>query len=154
MSDPGWRIGSYLEVPDYDCPDLTLLRRWKLIESPWFGVFVHHLRRSDSLNRPPHDHPWSFVSVGVRGTYTETRMTYVASVGEWCTWSDTSRARFRYRKPTDLHRVVLDDPERGAWTIVLHGPRSRVWGFRDENGWQSHNELRGPPDRRRRGLGR
>jgi hypothetical protein len=36
-----------------------LMIRYILLSTPWFGVYLHHLLRSD-YDRAFHDHPWGF----------------------------------------------------------------------------------------------
>ncbi len=105
------------------------LIRWRLIETPWFGVFLHHILRSDR-DRATHDHPWGFVSVILSGGYTEhsqVRRPHGA------TFTKHYRAGSIVRhKATDLHRLELDRP---AWTLVFIGARCREWGFMTPRGW-------------------
>lgn len=47
-----------------------LMIRYKLLHTPWFGLYFHRIMRSD-MGRHFHDHPWSFLSLILRGGYTE-----------------------------------------------------------------------------------
>lgn len=146
--DGKWfRLPSRFDVPDYDDPTVTLFTRWRLLDVPWFGVYVHHLRRSDSPNRPLHDHPWSFVSFRLWRNYSEVRPNEDAWACSWWAKYRSERHRlFSFRRATDLHRVVVDDPDRGCWTLVLRGPRKREWGFQNPGEpWVPHALAGGPP---------
>lgn len=46
------------------------LRRWRILETPWFGVLLHNIRKPDH-DRDAHDHPWSWLTIALRGGYTE-----------------------------------------------------------------------------------
>lgn len=47
-----------------------LLIRRVLFRVPRFGIYLHHLLRSD-YDRALHDHPWPFISIVLRGGYWE-----------------------------------------------------------------------------------
>jgi len=102
------------------------LRRWRLIETPWFGVLLHRIAKPDD-GRSYHDHPWSFVSFVLRGWYRELVMwgpeghPRIFAARRLVRWVTAKRAE-------DAHRIEAVPPG-GAWTLVLRGPRRRTWGF-------------------------
>lgn len=51
------------------CP--TYLYRWELLRTRWFQVYLHHFV-GDDWSRDLHDHPKRFISIGLKGGYTET----------------------------------------------------------------------------------
>lgn len=111
------------------------MRRWTL-RLPWFTVRLHHIVLDD-VDRALHDHPWSFVSLVLRGTYDEER--------------PAGRTRRRpgtiaYRRATDLHRVTLATD--AVWTLVVTGRHRRTWGFRTDDGWVPWYEYAGAGARR------
>lgn len=110
--------------------DNPYMIRWRLIETPWFGVFFHRILRDDS-DRHLHDHPWPFTSIMLRSGYVEH-----LPGGPVCSWHFGDVVRHR---ATDLHRVTLhrdaDGNPRPAWSLVLIGRRVRDWGFQTEAGW-------------------
>ena len=69
----------------------------------------------------PHDHPVSFLSLTVRGSYLEWRP------------QGSRRQRLKLIRATDLHRITEADP--GTVTLVLNGPNTRVWGYQTPDGW-------------------
>lgn len=105
-----------------------LLVRYILFRCAGWGVYLHHLLRSDR-DRALHDHPWPFVSIVLSGGYYEMHDQTLdgETRGEW-------------RKPGCVlvrpaewrHRVVLISP---AWTLVIVGRRCRKWGFFLPGGW-------------------
>jgi hypothetical protein len=106
---PKFYVGARrVDIPDYTEPDKTYLRRWYLIETPWFGLKLHHILRSDQPNRGFHDHPWSFVSFKLRGSYTELRLVKNAD-GSDRTYR-THRRRLTLVRTTDMHLVDIDRP--------------------------------------------
>lgn len=44
------------------------MRRW-IFSCPWFTIRLHHILDSDY--GLPHNHPWNFVSLVLKGGYTE-----------------------------------------------------------------------------------
>ncbi len=102
-------------------------RHYLLGTGKTFGVFLHHFVGSD-LPTEFHDHPWSWsVSLVLRGGYGEERRL-----------RDDGTVTRRWLGPGALnlippgvfHRVELRD-RRPAWTLFLHGPKIRNWGFLD-----------------------
>lgn len=99
-----------------------LLFRYIIFRCKWFGIYLHHLMRSDH-DRALHDHPWSFITILLSGQYKEHTPQGVTTHRRWsvlvrpCLW---------------LHRLEL---ERPMWTLVFVGRRSRRWGFMTEHGW-------------------
>lgn len=96
-----------------ECPYAyrTLLNLWL------FSIRVHEWLRSDD-KRHFHDHPWWFLTVVLRGSYTDV--------------SDSGRDRLtlgsvRFRAAT--HRHYVEVPAGGAVTLLLTGPKCREWGF-------------------------
>lgn len=96
------------------------MRRWFLIpRNRWLNIYLHQFLRDDD-DRALHDHPWWFVSLMVRGQYTE--ITENGSAGYMRRAPDIA-----FRSAEHRHRIVLGDGT--CWTIVLTGPRVRDWGF-------------------------
>lgn len=111
--------------------DKTFLDRWGIDLGP-VGVYVHHIAGPDP-GLDLHDHPWPFVSLILRGGYSEqvadTREPWLWRRRRWERWSV-------HRMPfTVCHRIFDADP--GTWTLIVRGPKSRTWGFylSDEPRW-------------------
>lgn len=100
-----------------------------LIQRCGLAVRLHEILRSD-LDHDPHDHPWSFVTVILRGGYMEARY-------------DTERHCIAYqwhgpgsilhRRATDLHKLTLA-PDEPCWTLFITGPWRQHWGFQTAEG--------------------
>lgn len=120
------------------------LRRWYVIpRNPVLNVYVHQFLRSDD-DRALHDHPWWFVSLILKGGYTEvtadgrTPRSGVVG-GRYKGWDRT----IAFRPATFRHRVELwpavehrnpflqrrDHRVLPCWTLIITGRRSRTWGF-------------------------
>ncbi len=113
----------------------TYMRRWRLIHTKWFGVRLHHIMRSDS-DRELHDHPFTFLSIILRGGYTETtvdgREVWYGSV-----LLRGAEVLHRLALKMDVERSGIFDHnlvEHSTWTLVFRGPIRRRWGFLDVNG--------------------
>lgn len=105
-------------------PECPYLRRW-VAQLGAFSIRVHHFHRSDDA-RFPHDHPWWFLTLVLRGGY------YDVSQGEDGDEIDVLHAgSIRFRPALHRHMVLVDykaNP-KGCWTIILTGPHLRNWGF-------------------------
>lgn len=116
-----WAFMKRFEVPSFDEPDVNYMTRLRVIQTPWFGIYLHRFDRPDS--RPTlHDHPWPFASFVIRGA------GYVERVGLNKTRRRVCWANFK--RATDLHYIEeLLSPV--VWTLVVVGRRRRAWGYVD-----------------------
>lgn len=118
--------------------DSEYILRLHIFKSPWFAVCLHWINKPDA---EPwlHDHPVSFLSLILRGGYTEMRYRGRADglplLGTRVEhrWFNFVRARF-----DDMHRIVRVWPH--TLTLCFMGPVKRMWGFHvcdelDETGW-------------------
>lgn len=93
-------------------------------------LYLHKFLRSDD-ERAPHNHPWWFVSLVLRGHYLEYNDVPP---------NPSMRKRFSlaFRGLDVFHRVALPNGFRKdgsygplpCWTLVVTGPDVRGWGFR------------------------
>lgn len=125
-----WVFWQWVEIMDRHHPGEVYLRRLRIIDIPWFGVYLHWIFLPDT-DRDPHDHPWPFWSIPLRGGYTET---------VWRDVSDLATREERTWRPCTVHRVRLawahriDTLAPGTLTLILRGPRLKSWGFWTEAG--------------------
>lgn len=124
-----WAVWSWFEVPGTVDPTLVYLRRLRVAQTPWFGLYVHWIYTPDR-DRDPHDHPWPFVSWVLRGGYVERVRTTMGG-------DDSVHVRRRWsvhRTTTKVaHSVTSVAPD--TVTLVLVGRRCRPWGFWTVGGW-------------------
>lgn len=118
-----WRFLERFEVPNLDDPAETYLTRYRIVQTPWFGVYVHRFDGPDS--RPTlHDHPWPFLSLVLRGGYSERRRYGGPLV---------RIRRLNVKATTDLH--YIDHLHRTpTWTLMVVGRRVRTWGYVERDG--------------------
>lgn len=96
----------------------------KLLQHFGIAVRVHEILRSDA-GRHPHDHPWWYVTVILRGNYIETVYNDAGRLVDVNHWGPGS---VLFRKASSWHRLTL--PERGStWTLFITGPYRQGWGF-------------------------
>lgn len=101
------------------------LERYYLLGAFGWHAYLHRFVDSDP-DRGLHDHPWNrALSLVLAGGYHELRpaadhaQRRVRCVRPW---------RLNFLRGEDFHRVVLRRG-RPAWTLFLHGPRVKGWGF-------------------------
>jgi hypothetical protein len=102
--------------------DLYLRRFYVSPRIRGWQFMLHKIARPD-LDRNPHDHPFDFATLCLRGGYVEhvdlpdgeEQQAHVAG-------------QLRLRAAEHRHRIdrILGP---AAWTLVLAGPKRRTWGF-------------------------
>lgn len=117
------------------------LIRWA-INTPLFGIKLHHILRSDE-DRDLHDHPWSFLSIILLGRYWEHKAVIESNNCKYDIRLDGKPATIRtwygpgsilWRPAPSPHRLELP-AGRSAWTLVITSAKKREWGFRTVCGW-------------------
>lgn len=90
------------------------------------AVYLHRFVSGDS-ERNVHDHPWPWaVSLVLCGSYVEERVTALCVDDGWqakehhVRWINVLRS-------LDFHMITA--PESETWTLFIHGPRVKSWGF-------------------------
>jgi hypothetical protein len=113
-------------------------RRYRLLQTPWFAVYLHQIKKSDE-EKDPHDHPWKFWSFLLKGSYREW---YIEPPSYLAMHRRTYKAGDLVHHPAeDAHQLTLITPE--VWTLVFTSGRDRYWGYRlQDGGWIGHNEYR------------
>lgn len=110
------------------------LKRWHLIRTKWFKVYLHRIYRADK-DRDLHNHPWSWArAIILWGGYYEYRTTDLCTMTlrhddgcDWC-WDREYRPGSVNRLDKDTyHRIATVKPN--TWTLFIAGRRYRRWGF-------------------------
>ena len=110
------RLGTYME---------------KFYILPVYGLHpnagIHRFHSSDDRSLGLHDHPYDFVAVTLFGRGRE--------VLRGKDGKDYQRPlrRIRFYPARKLHAIKLDSAS--LWTLVITGPRWRLWGFDDGERW-------------------
>lgn len=128
---PRWAFMERLDIP---CQDgLVYLTRLRIIQTPWFGLYLHDINAPDS-DPHPHDHPWTFVSIVLRGHYVEEFHPYPNVSPQFYVRTNTWRRGSIHRMGREsAHRIIEAAP--GLKTLILVGRRKRDWGFFTDAGW-------------------
>jgi hypothetical protein len=128
-------------VKEVDGEKVLYLRRYFVWRSKYFNVFLHNIVRPDE-DPDPHDHPWSFTSVVLRGGYTEQRFVALGTSKTdykfWGFFETRNAPSIGFRDARTIHQIVFVKP--GTWTLVFTGPVKREWGFWTEGGWKFWRE--------------
>ena len=116
-------------------------QRYRVIETPWFNIYLHRISASDR-EKDPHDHPFSFWSFILSGSYREwfcLPPSFIAvhygtyKAGDWV-----------HHTAEDVHQLTILTPV--VWTLVFTSGRNRYWGYRLVNqfdkAWVGHKEYR------------
>lgn len=102
------------ELGNSSCP---YIRRWTFGFTWLFSLRIHHWLSSDDP-RHFHDHPWTYFSWIILGSYIDR-----SPLG------DLRRERWSIKKFPAEHKHTVVVPEGGCWTIMITGPEKRQWGF-------------------------
>jgi hypothetical protein len=118
-SGTGWCVWRWTLTPsDY-------ITRLHLLKTPWFALMVHFINGPDP-EPDMHDHPVTFLSLILRGGYSEFRRESGCTVPYVRRWWNFIRA-------TDVHQIYAVRP--GTVTFCVVGPKVRDWGFHTSTGW-------------------
>ena len=106
--------------------DRLYMRRWVLRVPALGEIRLHHTLTPDGIQEHLHDHPWSFLTVLLWGSYThlvQDAPPHGPIVTERRRWLSLRLLR------AGAAHVITDVSPGGAWTLVIAAPRSRSWGF-------------------------
>ena len=111
-----WALLDHKIIMDLEHPTEVYLSRWRLIQTPWFGVLLHRIYKPDWA-RELHNHPWSFMSLVLTGGYTEE----CKRNGNNPTEVRRGRLSVSRRTKQDFHRI--SELRGTVRTLVLVGCR-------------------------------
>lgn len=116
-----WAVWRWTDVPTGHIVRLHLLK------TPWFAIDLHWLINPDPENHL-HDHPVSFLSIILHGSYVELRSLMGQKVFQYHRWFNYISAEYN-----DCHRIVGVD--KNTLTLCFMGPKIREWGFHVKDHW-------------------
>lgn len=131
-----WKLRRH-HLGDRQSGEFRIYMKRFILQTPFGGVRLHKIMRSD-LERHMHDHPFDFASLLLSGGYTEHTPKGAHYVKRWS---------INAKRAESVHRLEITRP---VWTLFVHGPNRRAWGFQTEDGWipwkryakaYSHNKL-------------
>jgi hypothetical protein len=113
------------------------LDRLKVVQTPWFGIYVHLIDGPDP-DPDPHDHPWPFLSVVLSGMYVEMLWPDSRQL-RYCRERLHRRFRPRVMRRRGAHRIL--STHGLVWTLCVVGRNHGEWGFWTSDGpvaWRSY----------------
>ncbi len=141
--------------------DQPYLIRWTIlgfgIDSSWFSIKLHNILISDE--ECLHNHPWAFISIILKGSYTEHTkwLPWAYNVSGWSDPVISEKNGFHvqyktfkagnilFRPARWSHRLELPNalgpnPENvyipiPVWTLVFTFRKVQRWGFFTTKGW-------------------
>lgn len=137
-----WNFMKWADIPTASDPRYVYLRRLRIFQTPWFALYLHFIYETDE-DRDPHDHPFSFWSMILRGEYQEIVYPWVAQ--------QDFRSFTQHHRRLSLHHMPLLSAHRimqasdGLMTLVFCGRKQRDWGFYTPDGflgWREYNRLK------------
>lgn len=137
-----------------DGEEVLYLRRWYILRTRFGQILLHNILRSDD-DPDPHDHPWSFLTIVLKGEYLDEAYEFVPyepfgeinNAKDMGFYPDCSiwlgRREFignepvrafrpKHRIAEHIHRVILTKP---VWSLVFTGKTRRPWGFVKPGEW-------------------
>ena len=108
------------------------IKRLHLVQTPFGSIMVHFINGPDP-EPDMHDHPTTFLSIILWGSYTERReMVDGAPVWLWGK-SVVDRRWWNFVRATDCHKIVSVRPN--TTTVCFMTKTLRKWGFHTPDGW-------------------
>jgi hypothetical protein len=119
-------------------------RRYRLLSTPWFNIYIHNILHSDE-DRDPHDHPWHFISIILWGSYKEY---WMPANDNYMYWMGRSLRAVTHKigsviihNAKDFHQIKLVSPS--VWTLVFTWGKRPSWGFQTrDRRWVDFKEYR------------
>lgn len=115
-------------------------RRWRILSTPWFSIFVHGIYQRDE-DKHLHNHPWDYVSIVLKGTYIEATKNWKP---DWSNcWDFTTRGPLSIvsRDAGQYHKVatIVDGP---VYSLFFTSSRYNHWGYSVEGLYVNHRKYR------------
>ena len=124
------KLGRYRLIPDRRTGHDYMHRYYLFLKDRnWFpfNVTLHKIVRSDDPIM--HDHPWSYMTIVIKGGYWEHTPVFNNEdkmIAEFQTWRGPGS--IIYRKANEYHWLELEDG-KPATTLFFMGSQQREWGF-------------------------
>jgi hypothetical protein len=115
------------------------ITRLHLVKTPWFAICLHWLNGPDP-EPYLHDHPVDFLSIVLRGGYTESLDSGLSIVYPGAVTLSHRVRLFNLVSCETKHRITQVEPN--TLTLTFMGPKMQDWGFYLPSGrvsWQEYN---------------
>ena len=140
-----FKLSAYCRCRVINGPDdKPYLERYHLMRLPFgYRVYLHRFVASDP-GRGLHNHPWNHaLSLVLWGSYEETRMS-PANDDNRLVKRQLKAGRSNFIDGSIFHRINLE-PDRECWSLFIHGPKAKDWGFMQQKNYRDHNLLVNQP---------
>lgn len=129
-----WFVQRKFRLLDAQCAT-WLNELWQFHDRPLENAYLHVFRRSDE-DRALHDHPWSWLTVLLEGSYWEHIPADPRDpAGETVRRHRTAGDVVARGDAAHPHRIELIDGQP-VTTLFLTALKFREWGFWCERGWR------------------
>ena len=129
-------MNRYWLVPYTDkrpgCSKLSFIKRpiARLIQLAGIGIRLHHILRSDDA-RAFHDHPWSFLTIILKGSYVEVTPMFESGIYIGDKRTVRKAGDFYFRRAKDWHRLEIES-DKTVWTLFIVFKKTQEWGFLEQ----------------------
>lgn len=139
-----WQYLTRRDIPDITNVEETYLRRYKIIETPRFALYLHKILLPDA-DRTLHDHPWPFWCAVLSNGYIES---FAGDLDDAVGCAQTGTEAPRTWRPGSLHKVRRGEfhsirrfrnPNKASWSLVVTGKRGDAWGYATPDGYVDHD---------------
>jgi hypothetical protein len=114
----------------------------KLFQLCGIAIRVHEILRSDE-GREPHDHPWPYLTIILKGGYFENRYS---DAGEFTGMRWHGPGSIIFRPANSWHMLELDG--KPATTLFITGRKSQTWGFNVDGAKVPYYEYLNKPEKK------
>jgi len=138
-----YKLSAYCRCRVINGPDQQpYLERYHLLRLPFgYQVYLHRFVASDP-GRGLHNHPWKHaLSLLLCGSYEETRMLD-ARAGNALHSRWLRPGHFNFISGEVFHRVNIPQ-NKECWSLFVHAPKAKDWGFIQQHEYRDHNEIVG-----------
>ena len=109
-------------------------RRWRLLTTPWFSIYIHEIRKADEESHL-HDHPWDYWSMSFYGRFIEKRKKEdCINCSPYLYIPTFSLAKRKAEKFHDIHKLL---PKK-VLTFFIAFKSRRDWGYDVDGTWIAH----------------
>lgn len=112
-------------------------RRWLLLRTPWFEVYIHGIYHKDEDDHL-HNHPWNIWTMILWGSYIEELMKKDGKrIHKLRTFLNMG-----YRNSEAFH-CIREVVSKKVYTLAIVGKRKKhLWGYHTEGGFVDHETYR------------
>lgn len=129
-----WAFLRWADIEDRHNPGFVYLRRLRVAQTPWMSIYLHWIYKTDK-GQDPHDHPFNFRSIVLRGGYSERLWRVVRGHSRSQHPFERRWPRFTSHKMTQRYAHRIERIAPGTVTLVLVGRKRGTWGFYGESGF-------------------